>query len=518
MQNLMGTVDLLVKRNVLRFPDKTASVFGEERLTYRQINQRINGMINGLTALGVSKGDRVAIFSHNHGRYLEFLFGAAKGGFALCTINFMLKEAELTYILQHSDAKAIIYHSQYHGLIEKAANQCPDLQHMIAFDGALSGIMDYDEMVDTSPKAEPDISIQPDDLLLLVYTSGTTGKPKGVMLSHYNVFFNALDSVTGVELKQDTVNLNVCPLYHVAASVLQTFGTLYAGGTSVTLPRFDPREVLETIERERINAVFLVPTMVFRILELPDVKRYDLSSLRSLGYGAAPMPYDRLKKAIEVFGQVLYQGYGLTEGTANVCILRPEDHVLEGSEAQLKRLLSCGREHSNHELRVFNENNEDVRPGEVGEIVLRSPSVMKGYWKNPEATEKAVVDGWLHTGDMATIDEKYFIYIVDRKHDMIISGGENIYPKEVEEVLFSHPGILEAAVTGVKHHDFGEVPKAFVVLREGAKASEKEIIQFCKDHLASYKCPKSVMFLDDLPKTASGKITRAGIREKYIKD
>jgi len=182
----------------------------------------------------------------------------------------------------------------------------------------------------------------------------------------------------------------------------------------------------------------------------------------------------------------------------------------------LKRLLSCGREHSNHQLRVYNENNEEVKPGEVGEIVLRSPSVMKGYWKNPEVTKKAIKDGWLHTGDMATIDKDQYIYIVDRKHDLIISGGENIYPKEVEEVLFSHPSILEAAVTGVYHPDFGEVPKAFVVLREGAKATEEEIIQFCKKHLASYKCPKSVMFLDDLPKTASGKITRAGIREKYV--
>ncbi|MEE9612330.1 MAG: long-chain fatty acid--CoA ligase [Desulfatiglandales bacterium] len=516
MENVLGTVDLLVKRNVLRYPEKIASIYGEERLTYGEMNQRINGMINGLASLGIKKGDRVAIFSQNHGRYLEFLFGAAKGGFALCTINFMLKEAELVYILQHSEAKAIIYHSGYHDLVEEASTKCIFLKHKIAFDGSPPGVIHYEEMVASSSKEEPDVSIDSDDLLLLVYTSGTTGKPKGVMLSHYNIFFNALDSVTGVELEQDTINLNVCPLYHVAASVLQTYGTLYTGGTSVTMSHFDPREVLEMIERERVNFCFLVPTMIFRILELPDVKKYDLSSLRRLGYGAAPMPYDRLKKAIEVFGQVLFQGYGLTEGTANICILRPEDHILDGSEAQQKRLLSCGREHSNHQLRVFDDNNKEVKPGEVGEIVAKSPSVMKGYWKNPEATKNTIVNGWLHTGDMATIDKDRYIYIVDRKHDLIISGGENIYPKEVEEVLFSHPSVLEAAVAGVRHRDFGEVPKAFVALRKGATATESELIQFCKEHLAGYKCPKSVMFLDELPKTASGKITRAGIQEKYV--
>jgi len=515
MENLMGTVDLLIKRNVYRYPDKVASIYGEERLTYGDLNKRINGLIHGLAALGIEKGDRVAIFSHNHGRYLEFLFGAAKGGFALCTINCMLKEKELIYILQDSGSKAIIYHPQYHELIQSAAGQCPELKFKIAFDGPPAGGLDYEKMVASSPQDEPDVRIDPDDLLLLVYTSGTTGKPKGVMLTHYNIFFNALDSVTGVELKQTTMDLIVLPLFHVAASVLQAYGTLYIGGTNLVLSRFDPREFLETIEREKVDFTFVVPTMLFRILELPDVKKYDLSSMRMLGYGAAPMPYDRLKKSIEVFGKVLFQGYGLTETSANICVFRPEDHLLEGSEAQLKRLRACGREHSNHLLRVVNEKNQEVAPGEVGEIVIKSPSVMKGYWKNPEATTKVIVDGWFHSGDMATTDEEHYLYIVDRKNDMIISGGENIYPKELEDFLFSHPAILEAAVIGVPHPDWGEVPKGFVVLREGMTATEEELIQFCKKNLAGYKCPKSFVFLKDLPKTASGKITRAALKEKY---
>lgn len=518
MQGLLGTMDLLIKRNVHRYPHKLASIYENERLTYSQINARLNGLIHGLGELGIKKGDHVAVFSHNHGRYVEILFAAAKGGFGLCTVNFRLKEAELTYILKNSEAKAVLYHAQYHDLIQAAARSCPDLKHKIAFEGTPPGALDYEALVSGASQEEPGVNIHPDDLLLLVYTSGTTGKPKGVVLTHSNMFYQTLDASTGVELTQDTINLNVCPLYHVAASALQTYGTLYIGGTNVTLAQFDPEEVLKTIEQEKVTFTFLVPTMIFRILELPNIQRYNLSSLKKLGYGAAPMPFDRLKKAIEIFGNVLFQGYGLTECTANICILRQEDHRLDGMEAELKRLRSCGREHSNHHLRIFNEKNEAVAPGEVGEIVVKSPSVMKEYWKNPEATKKAIVDGWFHTGDLATMDERHYIYIVDRKNDLIISGGENIYPKEIEDILFSHSMILEAAVTGVPHADYGEVPKAFVVLREGSQVSEEEIIRFCKKHLSGYKCPKSVMFLDELPKTPTGKITRAGIREKYVKE
>lgn len=510
-------MDALIRRNVYRYPNKVATIFGEERFSYHQLNERLNGMVNGLGKLGIEKGDRVAVLSHNHGRYIEFLFGAAKGGFVLCTINALLKEKELTYILQDSGSKAIIYHSQYAELVNKATPQCPGLKHEICFDHPPAEVMDYDQMVFSSPKDEPKIEAQPDDTLLLVYTSGTTGKPKGVMLSQYNIFFNALDAVNAIELKQDTINLNVLPLFHVAASVHQTATTLYIGGINVIVSQFDPQDFLQTIERERINYTFVVPTMLFRILELPNLKKYDLSSLKRLGYGAAPIPYDRLKKAIEAFGQVLYQGYGSTESTANICVLRCEDHRLNGTEAEIKRLKACGREHGNNHLRVVNERGEPVKPEEVGEIIYRGPSVMKGYWNNPEATAKAIRNGWLYTGDMATVDKENYIYLVDRKNDMIISGGENIYPKEIENVLFSHPSILEAAVVGVPHHDWGEVPKAFVVLRPGLKATEEEIINYCKQNLASYKCPKSVMFIEEIPKTASGKITRAGIRDKYLK-
>jgi acyl-CoA synthetase (AMP-forming)/AMP-acid ligase II len=512
----MGNFAQVIIRNARRFPDKAASKFGGMTMTYAELDRRLNRLVNGLRGLGIQRGDRVAFFARNCHTYLEGLFGAAKGGLTLVTINFMLKEKELSYILQHSDVKAIIFQSQFAPLVKAAAGSCPELKRFIAFGEPVDFAVSYEELLSSSSEAEPGVSIEEDDTLLLVYTSGTTGQPKGVMLSQRNVYSNAIDSVTGVELGQDTINLNVCPLYHVAASVLQTYTTFYIGGTSITLEQFDPQEVLQTIERERVNFTFLVPTMIFRILELPDAHQYDLSSLRKVGYGAAPMPLDRLKKAIPLFGPVLFQGYGLTESTANVVILRPEDHDLAAPEPRLIRLRSCGREHSNHEIRVVGLDDQELPPGEFGEIVLKSPSVMKGYWKNPQATGEALRGGWLHTGDMAYMDGDGYIYIVDRKNDLIISGGENIYPKEIEEVLFAHPSVLEAAVCGIPHPDWGEVPKAFVVLREGYEATAEQIIEHCRQNLAKYKCPKEVMFLEEIPKTASGKITRVMVKKLYI--
>jgi acyl-CoA synthetase (AMP-forming)/AMP-acid ligase II len=513
----MQGFDRVIRRNARRFPDKAASRFGEMTMTYAELDGRLNRLVNGLRGLGLEKGDRIAFFAMNCHTYLEGLFGAAKGGFALTTLNFMLKEKELAYILEDSGAKAIIFQSRFAPLIKAAAASCPELKHFIAFGDPVDFALSYEELLSGSSDDDPEVEVNGEDLLLLVYTSGTTGKPKGVMLSHRNVLLNAIDSVTGVELGQDTINLNVCPLYHVAASVLQTYTTFYIGGASITLEQFDPHEVLETIERERVTFTFLVPTMIFRILELEGADDYNLGSLRKLGYGAAPMPIDRLKKAIPLFGPVLFQGYGLTESTANVVILRPEDHDLTAPDEKLKRLKSCGREHSNHEIRVVGPDDHELTPGEVGEIVLRSPSVMEGYWKNPQATGETVRDGWLHTGDMAYMDEERYIYIVDRKNDLIISGGENIYPKEIEEVIFSHPAVLEAAVCGVPHPDWGEAPKAFVVLREGHEATAREIIKHCRQNLAKYKCPREVMFLEEIPKTASGKITRAGVKRLYVK-
>ena len=514
-QESMYSFDNVIRRNVSRFPRKTASRFNAVSHTYEDLDQRVNLLVNSLNQLGLKHGERIAYMSRNSHIYIEGILAAAKEGFVLTTLNFLLNSNELAYILRHSDATAILFQSEFASLVNQASDDCPDLIHFVSLDEPVDFALEYEELLESSSDNDFAVAVNEDDLLMLVYTSGTTGKPKGVMLSHRNICANVIDAVCGLELSQNTVNLNVCPLYHVAASVFQTLTTFYIGGTSVTLEKFDPQHVLEAIERERITYTFLVPTMIFRILELSNAAEHDLSSLVKLGYGAAPMPLDRLKKAIGLFGPILFQGYGQTESTANICILRAEDHDLEADAEKLERLKSCGRDHSSHEIRILDPDGLELESGNVGEICVRSSSVMEGYWKDPEKTREAIQKGWLRTGDMAYMDQDRYIYIVGRKNDLINSGGEKIYPQEIEEVLFEHPAVQEAAVCGVSHQDWGEVPMAFVVLRPQHTASEDELKEYCTKKLPRFKCPKEVAFLSELPKTASGKITRAGLKKQY---
>jgi acyl-CoA synthetase (AMP-forming)/AMP-acid ligase II len=464
------------------------------------------------------KGDRAAILSENCHRYIETMAGMAKGGFILCTLNYLLHKDELAYILDDSGSSVLIFDRKFAPLVETLVQECKDIRVLVAYGEGNVGrleTLDYEDLIRASQPEGPVCEIEEEDTLLLVYTSGTTGRPKGVMLSQKNLYCDGQYAVTGLELSHDTVNLNIAPLFHVASMVLQTISTLYVGGTNITLRRFDIKEVLENIQNEKVTFTFFVPTMIYRILDYPGVEKYNLSSLRHVTYGAAPIFLDRLKKALEIFGPVLYGVYGLTEGTANITILRREDHVLEGSPERVKRLKSCGREHSGHEVRIVDEEGRDVQPGQVGEIIIRSEAVMKGYWNNHKATMETIRDGWLFTGDLATFDEDHYIYIVDRKKNMIISGGENIYPKEIEDTIIRHEGVKEVVVIGIPDKDWGETPKAIVVPKEGAKLAEEDIIQFCRANLSKYKCPKKVVIVEELPKTSIGKIDIKRVKEEY---
>jgi acyl-CoA synthetase (AMP-forming)/AMP-acid ligase II len=287
------------------------------------------------------------------------------------------------------------------------------------------------------------------------------------------------------------------------------------GGRSIILPGFEVDLLLKTIEKERVTHLLLVPTMINMMLNHPDLKKYDLSSIRTIFYSASPMPVERIKQALQVFGPVLIQGYGCTESSALITYLPKEDHAFEGDPKKLKRLASCGVPIMTCDVRVVNEKEEDIKPGEIGEIIERGDDTMMGYWKDPERTAETLKNGWLYTRDMATVDEEGYIYIVDRKADMIISGGYNIYPTEVEEVLYRHPAVFEASVIGVPDDLWGESVKAIVVLKEGMRATEDELIQHCKNCLSSYKKPKSIDFVRDLPKNPYGKILRRKLREKY---
>jgi long-chain acyl-CoA synthetase len=354
-------------------------------------------------------------------------------------------------------------------------------------------------------------------LLGLFYTSGTTGEPKGVMLTHRNMLSNIANSQGIYEYLSSDIYLHAAPMFHLADGAA-VFTHTSNGATQAFIPRFDPKHVLETIARERVSLILLVPTMINFLLNHPDLDSYDLSSLRHVTYGASPIAPDLLRRAMKAFACGFGQGYGLTEASPLLTVLSQEDHAITDEKSE-RRLASCGKPVPGVEVRVVREDGSDARPGDVGEIIARGPNIMVGYWKRPEDTKEVLGDGWLHTGDLATVDEDGYIYLVDRKKDMIVTGGENVYSTEVEAVLYSHPSIKEAAVIPVPDADWGEAVHACVVLRDGKQTTAEELVEFCRERLANYKVPRSIEFIEgELPKGGTGKILKKQLRERYWKD
>jgi long-chain acyl-CoA synthetase len=352
-----------------------------------------------------------------------------------------------------------------------------------------------------------------DDLVWLLYTSGTTGLPKGAMHTHRSVTALVDAAVGNLEIDEETRSLVATPFYALSGGGWDAICSCM-GSMTVIHRNFNPVDVLETIQNERITDVHLVPVMINFIVNCPDFDNFDLSSLKRITYGASPMPPELMKQAMEKIGPIFIQDFGCAEGGLMTVLFEP-DHIVDGPKEKTRRLASCGKGLPNLDVRVLNEHGRDVKPGEVGELTIKGDTVMQGYWKMPEATADVLKDGRLYTGDLATVDEDGFIYIVDRKKDMIISGGLNIYPREIEDILFEHPAVLEAAVIGIPDERWGESVKALVVLKPGASCDENELIAHCKDNLGSYKKPKSVEFVDSLPRNPTGKVLKRVLREKY---
>lgn len=503
----------ITRKNAKLYPDKVCVVFEEERFTWRDFNERINRLANGLMRMGLTKGDHLAVLMENCPQYLEVYFAAAKCGIPVVPLNFRLSPEELTQVINHSDSVALVVGAEYVALVESLRPGLPAVKHYIAADGPVEGMQYYEDILSTGSADEPVIEVDEDDMAILMYTGGTTGLPKGVMLSHRNLLTSFMGVLAANPFEPDDKTLFVLPLFHI--SLWAAFVHLCFGAGVVIIKRPDLGALLETAQRERVTHVNMVPTLYTWLVNYPQLDDYDLSSIRSMSYAGSPMPVEVLRACIQKFGPILGQGYGLTEAAPLVSWLMPEDHVLDGPPEKVRRLQSAGREAINVEVRVVDEDGRDVEPGQIGEIVAQGANITRGYWKDPELTAQTIIDGWLHTGDMATVDDEGYIFIVDRKHDMIISGGENIYPREVEEVLYRHPAVLEAAVIGVPDDRWGEAVKAVVVLKPGQSATEQELIDFCKAGLASYKKPRAVEFVDALPKTPVGKIPRREVRKKY---
>jgi long-chain acyl-CoA synthetase len=495
----------LIQEKAAEYRNKTLFIFKDRQVSYDDYHQKTSLMAAALSSYGLRRGDRVAVYLPNSLEIVESYFAVAKAGAISIPLNPMFTPREVKYVINNSEAKFAITNETLLPLLQSVRRELPSLEKVI-----VQGTRDYPDTIPYRKLYEgrtermDGLDVDPDSVAMILYTSGTTGVPKGAMLTHDGLIGNAETMVSTLGFHSSDRSLCVLPLFHLFATAFDLLQMICAGASTVIMERFDAEIACQLIERYKVSVLVGVPTIFIYLINHPGRKKYDLSSLRIGDTGGGPVPVD-LKLAFEKeVGMFLAESYGLTEASPVVCVERP---------GQERRLGSCGLTLPGMETRVDQEDKE-VPPGEVGELIVKGPNVMKGYWKMPEETAKTLRGGWLHTGDLVRKDKDGYIYVVDRLKDMIICGGYNIYPKEIELVLYSHPSILEAAVIGVKDDVKGEIPKAVVVLKPGEKATEQEIKEFCRKSLAAYKVPRLVEFVDSLPKTVTGKIRKVDMREK----
>jgi long-chain acyl-CoA synthetase len=509
----MKTLGDIPRKHSRLDPDKECMVCDDVRLTWKQLNKRVNRLANALTELGVEKETKVATLALNCHRLIEIYYATSKIGAVAVPLNFRLAPEELVYIINHSDAEVLFVDHNTIEIAKQIMPELPNIRHRIYFAQGEEGWLEYERLLEKASDAEPEVEVSEDDLCHLQYTGGTTGLPKGVMITNRNYLTTAIGMGLSLPVEPHYSTLQVLPIFHTAwwPVLLHHFG----GVRAVISPRFDFTEILSTAEREKVTHINMVPVLFSWLLDFPDADKYDLSSIKYFSYAGAPMPEEILRRCIAKFGPIFQQGYGLTEAAPLGTRLGEEDQCrLDGPPEMTRRINSCGRETLVTEVRVADENDSDVPVGEIGEIIIRGANVMKGYWKDPELTAQTLRGGWLHTGDLAEIDQSGFIYIVDRKNDMIITGGENVYPYEVEQILYEHPAVLVAAVVGVKSEKWGEEVTAAVSLKQGMEASEEELKALCREKIAGYKCPKKVVFVDNIPTSVIGKVLRREVREQ----
>lgn len=516
----MNTTDFLTISNAI-CPDRDAMVFEGKRFTYSQISQRVNRLGNALAKLGIKKGDRVAMLQVNCPECIETYFAAARLGAIYVPLNFRAKEDELSYMSSHAEAKALFAGKRYLDLVRAILPSLPNIKHCISIDEKVTDMHSYGDLISSSPDDEVIADIGDEDVTILMYTAGTTGRPKGVPLRHSGFVSYVLGNVDPASPDMEERNLLTVPLYHVAG-IQAMLAAIYGGRTLVMMRQFEVNEWMKAVQQEHATRVMLVPTMLKQVIDNPDFSKYDLSSLQVITYGAASMPFEVITKAMKVLPWARFiNAFGQTETASTITALGPEDHIIEGTEEEkqkkLKRLASSiGKPLPDVEVKVVGENGETLPLGQIGDIVAKGPRIMYGYWQDEEKTKKAfTADGWLITSDRGWMDEEGYVYLAGRGDDMIIRGGENISPEEVENALYSHPKVEEAAVIGVPDPEWGQIPKAIVVLKKEITATEEEIMEHCRAKLASFKRPRSVVFIDELPRNTLGKVLRKKLRETY---
>jgi long-chain acyl-CoA synthetase len=492
----------LLTRAAQLYPTNTAWLAGARPVPYREVDERVTRLASALCHLGLKTGDRVGMLLPSSAEAIEVMFAAMRAGLVIVPLNVRLRPEEHAAIAADAGCSVLIHDGQFPATVTALRDKVTT----VAVGEAAAGDWRYEDLL-ASGADHLDFQPGPDDLAWLFYTSGTTGRPKGVMLTHRNLLTMVSINLVDLNTPQPTdVLLHALPisfaggffmLHHVARAV-----------THVFLPRFDPSSFFQAVERHRVTTTALVPTMISMLVRFPERQGRDLSSLRTIFYGGAPLHAERLREALEAFGPVFLQSYGLGEAPLTVTVLGKDEH--HGPQAQ-----SAGRAVTMVSLRIQDDDWNPLPVGATGEIAVRSDLIMRGYWNLPDATADVLKDGWFRTGDIGHLDESGYLFISDRKKDLIKSGGASVSPREVEEVVHLHPSVQEVAVIGVPDETWGEAVKALVVLKSGAQASEDELISFCKERLASFKKPRSVEFVTDLPRGATNKILRRTLRERY---
>jgi acyl-CoA synthetase (AMP-forming)/AMP-acid ligase II len=500
------TVAGIIREQAAARAAKVAVVFGDRRISYGELDERSNRVAQALLAAGVGPRDHVAFVDMNGPEYFEVLFGCAKINAINVGVNWRLAPGEMAYTINDAEAKALFVGADFQAAIGQVRGDLHSVRTVVNLGE------EYEAWLGGGAASDPRTPAAGDDVAIQLYTSGTTGLPKGAMISNFNLETLITRILPDWEFDAESVNLVASPLFNIAGGGWALVG-MYCGATTVLLRAATPPGLLQAIAAERVTNALLVPALLNFMLQVPGVEEIDLSSLRAIVYGASPISAQVLARSIETFKCHFIQAYALTEHTGSATIMRPEEHDL----ANPARLLSCGRPHTWVSLRIADPaTGEDRAVGDVGEIWLKSGQVMKGYWNRPEATAETITpDGWLRTGDLAYADAEGYVYLRDRVKDMIISGGQNVYPVEVENVLMAHPAVADVAVIGVPDEQWGEAVKAIVVRKPGESAEAEEIIAFARGRIAHFKAPSTVDFAEALPRNPSGKVLKRELREPY---
>jgi len=504
-----------LRRAMQQTPEGIISIFDGRKRTVAEFGDRIARYAGALRQLGLQAGDRVSILALNSDVYLEYYLGTYWAGGVVNPINTRLAVPEIAFMLNDCGSRFLVIDRSFRQAAATLRKQCPQLEAVICTGHgapALDGVLSYETLIAEAEPAE-DALRRGDDLAGIYYTSGTTGRPKGAMLTHANIFSNSVAMVAEGSVGLGCIGLHSAPMFHLADGAFMN-AMLAGGGCHVIVPQFEPVAVLETIQRERVSDMLLVPTMIQMLVDHPKRADYDLSCVKNVLYGASPIAEALLDRAMAAFPAAGFvQAYGQTELSPVATLLTQEMHREAGRKLGLHK--SNGRACICNEIRVVDESDNEVSRGETGQILVRGPGVMKGYWNLPEETEAALRGGWMHTGDAGYMDEHGYIFLQDRVKDMIITGGENVYSIEVENAIASHPAVAQSAVIGIPSEQWGEAVHAFVVCKPGASTTAEDIIAHCKERIAGYKCPRSVECIDAMPLSGAGKILKRTLRAPY---